>query len=128
MVSIWPGGFVASLEVRTLTPPAPGRGAVWLATSTRLVAGETASPLAEWIALIDTANGVAVRQHPTQWMFPNVDLTIHLHRQPTGRWAGLDTTVVFGPDGLGITSTVLHDAHGPVGTAQQSLTIRRLTP
>ena len=57
-------------------------------------------------------------------MFPNVDLTIHLHRQPAGRWVGLDTTVVFGPTGQGITSTVLHDLAGPVGHAQQMLTVR----
>lgn len=42
-----------------------------------------------------------------------------------GRWTGLDTTVVHGPTGLGITTTVLHDVHGPVGTANQLLTVRR---
>jgi hypothetical protein len=39
---------------------------------------------------------------------------------------GLDTTVVFGPDGVGLTSTVLHDAHGPVGRSEQMLTVRPL--
>ncbi|MFD7324147.1 AzlC family ABC transporter permease [Streptomyces sp. NPDC059875] len=53
-----------------------------------------------------------------------VDLTLHLHRRPEGRWTGLDTTVVFGPTGHGVTSTVLHDVAGPVGHAQQILTIR----
>jgi hypothetical protein len=59
-------------------------------------------------------------------MFPNVDLGIHLHRQPAGRWTGLDTTVTFGPTGQGVTSTVLHDVAGPVGHAQQILTVRPL--
>lgn len=67
-----------------------------------------------------------MREQPTEWMFPNVDLTIHLHRQPEGRWTGLDTTVVFGPTGQGLTSTVLHDVNGPVGRAEQILTVRPL--
>jgi hypothetical protein len=33
---------------------------------------------------------------------------------------------VFGPTGRGVTSTVLHDAAGAVGHAQQSLTVRPL--
>ncbi|WP_280357352.1 acyl-CoA thioesterase domain-containing protein [Nocardia otitidiscaviarum] len=59
-----------------------------------------------------------------EWMFPNVDLTVHLYRSAIDRWTGLDTTVTFGPTGQGLTSTVLHDIHGPVGTAQQLLTVR----
>ncbi len=60
-------------------------------------------------------------------MFPNVDLTVHLHRQPAGPWVGLDTSVVFGPDGCGLTTTVLHDRTGAVGRAEQLLTVRPLT-
>ncbi len=73
---------------------------------------------------MDTANGIAVRRPPTEWMFPSVDPTVHLHRRPGGDWTGLDTTVVFGPTGQGLTSTVPHDLDGPVGTAQQILTVR----
>jgi hypothetical protein len=124
--SRWPGGYIASLDVRPLTAPQPGRTTAWICTELDLVAGEAASPLASYIALVDTANGIAMRQPPTAWMFPNVDLTIHLHRQPEGRWTGLDTTVVFGPTGQGLTSTVLHDTTGPVGHAQQILTVRPL--
>lgn len=126
MASVWPGGYIASLDVRPLAPPQPGRTTAWISTDLDLVAGQTASPLASYVALVDTANGIAVRQSPTAWMFPNVDLTVHLHRQPEGNWTGLDTTVTFGPTGQGITSTVLHDVSGPVGHAQQMLTVRPL--
>ncbi|EHN78354.1 hypothetical protein SMCF_2104 [Streptomyces coelicoflavus ZG0656] len=124
MESEWPGGYIASLDVRPLAPPSPGRTTAWVSTGLDLVAGESASPLASYVALVDTANGIAVRRSPREWMFPNVDLTLHLHRAPRGRWTGLDTTVVFGPTGQGITSTVLHDLDGPVGHAQQLLTVR----
>ncbi|MFG2502902.1 thioesterase family protein [Streptomyces sp. NPDC048441] len=124
MASVWPGGYIASVDVRPLAPPQPGRTTAWISTPLDLVAGQPSSPLASYIALVDTANGIAVRQSPTAWMFPNVDLTVHLHRQPEGSWTGLDTTVTFGPTGQGITSTVLHDISGPVGQAQQILTVR----
>lgn len=126
MDELWPGGYIASLDVRPLAPPQPGRATVWVSTPLDLVAGQQAGPLASYLALVDTANGIAVRQPPTAWIFPNVDLTVHLHRQPEGGWTGLDTTVTFGPTGQGVTSTVLHDTTGPVGHAHQILTVRPL--
>ena len=128
MTDVWPGGYIASVDVRPVAPPQPGRTTAWVGTELDLVAGQSSSRLASFIALVDTANGIAVRESPTEWMFPNVDLTVHLHRQPVaGRWTGLDTTVTFGPTGQGVTSTVLHDADGPVGYAEQILTVRPLT-
>ncbi|MEW5352205.1 thioesterase family protein [Streptomyces sp. 16-176A] len=124
MAELWPGGYIASLDVRPVAPPRPGRTAAWVSTPLTLVAGETSGPYASYLALVDTANGIAVRESPTEWMFPNVDLTVHLHRRPEGGWTGLDTTVVFGPSGQGLTSTVLHDVRGPVGRAEQILTVR----
>ena len=127
MTSLWPGDYIASLDVRLTTPPAPGRATAWVNTPLQLVEAEPSSDLARVIALVDTANGIAVRRSPREWMFPNVDLTIHLHRQPTGNWVGLDTTVIFGTGGHGLTSTVLHDVLGPVGQASQTLTVRPLS-
>jgi hypothetical protein len=74
--------------------------------------------------LVDTANGIAVRADPHRWIFPNVDLTVHLYRQPVGAWVGLDSSAIFGPTGQGLTSSVLHDIYGSVGHANQTLTVR----
>ncbi|RKT20065.1 thioesterase superfamily protein [Streptomyces sp. 1114.5] len=123
MSELWGGGYIASIDVRR-RERAPGRAAAWISTPVGLVAGEPSSPQASFVALVDTANGIAVRQSPTAWMFPNTDLTIHLFRRPEGRWTGLDTRVSFGPAGHGVTSTVLHDEHGPIGRAEQILTVR----
>ena len=82
---------------------------------------------APFVGPVDTANGIAVRRSPRKRVFPNVDLTTHLHRQPAGRWEGLDTTVVSGPDGAGLTTTVLRDLTGPVGRAGRLLTVRPLS-
>ncbi len=124
MTSVWPGGYIASLDVRPVVPVVPGRAVAWVSTAHALVEGEEAGALASYVALIDTANGLAARESPGSWLYPNVDLTIHLHRAPEGRWVGLDSTAVFGPTGQGITSSVLHDVAGAVGTAQQLLTVR----
>jgi hypothetical protein len=121
----WPGGYIASLDVRR-SSEGPGRAQAWLRTAVDVLDGEPVGPLARFVGLIDTANGIAVRQPPGEWMFPNLDLTVHLHRQPVGGPVGLDTSVVFGPDGVGLTSSVLHDARGAVGRAEQILTVRPL--
>ncbi|MFJ9952640.1 thioesterase family protein [Kitasatospora sp. NPDC091207] len=125
MSAQWDGGFVSSVEVRRAAAR-PGRSVAWISSRLSLVAGEPSTPLASYLALVDAANGIAVQQPPTAWMFPNLDLTVHFHRQPRGPWTGLDTTVSFGPAGHGRTSSVLHDLDGPVGHAEQILTVRPL--
>lgn len=122
--SMWEGGFIRSVDFRVLPGWQPGRGRVWLRTSAGLIDGEETSPLARYVGLVDTANGIAARADPSTLLFPNTDLTIHLVRPPRGEWVGLDTTVTFGSDGVGLTATVLHDIDGPIGRAAQTLTLR----
>lgn len=124
--SLWDGGYIRGLEFRALPGWEPGRGRVWLRTTTGLIEGEPSSALSRYIGLVDTANGIAARCDPTTLLFPNTDLTIHLVRRPVGEWVGLDTTVTFGADGVGLTATVLHDVDGPIGRAAQTLTLRPL--
>lgn len=126
--AVWDGGYIASLEVRRAPETEPGRGRVWVRSDVALLAGEAVSPDAEFLRLVDTANGIAARVSPREWMFPNVDLTVHLFRRPAGEWVGLDTTVTFGGEGLGLTSSWLHDERGPVGRVEQQLTVRRMPP
>lgn len=123
--TLWAGGFIAGLEFKVLPEWRPGRGRAWIRTDHELIQDRAAGPLAGYVGLIDSANGIAVRADPRDLLFPNTDLTIHVVRQPDGDWLGLDTSVSFGPGGVGLTSSVLHDEHGPVGVAAQSLTLRR---
>ncbi|WP_104103859.1 MULTISPECIES: thioesterase family protein [unclassified Arthrobacter] len=124
----WPGEFIGSLDFRAVPGLRPGRGQVWIRTPYSMLEGETTSDLARMVGLVDTANGIAARVPPggDSYMFPNVDLQIHLHRTPRGEWLGLDTRVTFGTDGIGLTSSVLHDEQGPFGRSEQILTVRRL--
>ena len=122
--SIWLGDYVASLDVRTLGAPSPGRTTGWITTALSVVAGEPVSDLSRFVLLVDTINGIAVRRPPEEWLFPNVDLTIQLFRQPEGPWLGVETGVIFGPTGHGLKSSELHDIGGHVGRAEQSLLVR----
>jgi hypothetical protein len=122
--SIWDGGFIRSLEARQDKDARPGRGSSWIRTRYPLVEGEPDPPVAGFLKLIDTANGLVVRARPDSVFFANVDLTVHFLRQPEAGWVGFDSRVSFGPTGLGETFSVLSDRHGPVGTAAQSLTVR----
>lgn len=122
--SVWDGGFVHSLEARQAADARPGRGRSWLRTHCALVAGEPDPPVAGFLKVVDTANGLIVRARPGSVFFANVDLSVHFFRQPGAGWVGLDTRVNFGATGLGETFSVLSDIHGPLGTAAQSLTLR----
>lgn len=119
----WPGGFIASIEVRRDLVE-PGHGTFWARTPVALIDGEQVSALARAAGLFDIVNGMTTRVSPDTTLFPNVDLTAHVFRQPRGEWVGVDNTVSFGPDGIGMTSGVLHDEHGPVGRVTQILTVR----
>jgi acyl-Coa thioesterase superfamily protein/acyl-CoA thioesterase superfamily protein len=121
--SVWPGGFIASVEVRRRQLH-PGRAAYWVRTSVPLVRDEEVSRLARVAGLLDIANGMTVREDPRKVAFPNIDLTAHLFEQPGGEWIGFDTTVSMGAGGVGLTSSVLHDDRGPIGTSAQILTVR----
>lgn len=121
--TLWPGGFIASAEVRRAQDH-PGRASYWVRTPLPLIQDEPVSRLASAAGLFDIANGMTVRVSPEDVAFPNIDLTAHLFAQPRSDWLGFDTTVSFGPDGLGLTSSVIHDTHGPIGTMSQMLTVR----
>lgn len=121
--TVWRGGYLASAQVRRIAD-APGRSRYWVRTDVPLIAGEEVGGLARMAALFDIANGMAIRADPEQVHYPNIDLTAHLVRPPRGEWLGYDTRVTFGPGGLGLTSSVIHDEAGPLGTVSQSLTVR----
>lgn len=122
----WQGNFLNSLEWLAAPGGRDGRRQVWARSPIALIEGVTIGPVASLLAMVDLANGVATRRRPNTMLFPNVELTVHLLREPDIRdgWVGLDTAVSFGDSGIGLTSTTLNDAGGAVGQAVQSLTLR----
>ncbi len=123
----WSGGFIESVQFRIDPGSEPGSCRAWLRTPMALIADESVSDLVGFTTLVDTANGLAARQDPAGWIFPNLDLTLHYARTPVlgpDGWVGLDTAAIWGPDGIGLTSSALHDECGAVGRGEQILTLR----
>ncbi len=122
---MWPGGFIQSINARcNEAKRQAGRGLVWVSTELDMVEGTVTSDFCRSMGMIDMANGIVPRQSPKEWAFPNLDLQIHLHRLPRGPWLGLETVQQYGADGIGLTSSVLHDIYGPFGRSEQILTLR----
>ena len=125
-IKSWPGGYIQSIEARS-HGRRNGKGIVWLQSKLDMVEGEVTADFVRLMGLVDTANGVVTRQQwPFKYSFPNLDLQIHLHRMPQGTWLGLETVQQFGDDGIGLTSSILHDIRGPFGRSEQILTLRKM--
>lgn len=122
----WGAGYIDVMEWRSLHGAfdEAGPATVWARQQVDLVAGEEPTGLQRLLTAADAASGVSSRLNPVGWWFINTELTVHLHRQPTGDWVGLDANTIIGADGTGAAFTVLHDLSGPVGRAAQALMIR----
>ena len=128
-MSVWDGGYIRSVAKNIKeVERRPGKGKVWLTNDLEMIEGKPTSSFVKLMGMVDTMNGVVVRQeNPFSYMFPNVDLQIHLYRLPVGKHLGLEVEQQYGKDGIGLTSAVLHDKEGPFGHAEQILTIRKMT-
>lgn len=125
-MKIWGGGYINSMQFKADAQRRPGSGVVWMKNNLQMVEEEQTSAFVRLMGMIDTANGTVTRIQPGEWAFPNVDLNISLLRAPQGEWLGLDTVQQYGTDGIGITSSVLHDEQGVFGRSEQTLTLRRI--
>lgn len=119
-------GYLNSIEWRWLDGSwtTPGPAAVWARPRYDLVAGEPTDGLCRLLTVADSASGLSARLDPTRWLFPNTDLTVHLHRRPRGDWVGIRARTVVGPTGAAVATATLHDLDGPVGGSSQVLTVR----
>ena len=115
----------SGMEMRWLGDPrALGPGRVWMRLRHPLRPGATLSALARLAATADFGNGVSATLPFERFLFINADLSIHLHRQPRGEWIGLDARTLLHGGGTGLAESVLHDTHGPVGRAFQTLVVQ----
>jgi hypothetical protein len=94
----------------------------WLRLLVPLVAGEDTSGLCRVLALADFGSGISsVFGEGSTIGLINADLTVALHRHPVGEWVRLQAATRLGGAGVGLCTTAVADADGPVGVATQSL-------
>jgi hypothetical protein len=114
-----------AMEMRWLNDPwRLGPGRVWQRLRHPLLPGQPPSPLARLAATADFCNGVSALLRFDRFVFINADLSIHLQRPPRGEWIGLDARTRLHEGGPGLAEGVLHDEHGPVGRAFQTLVVQ----
>lgn len=100
-----------------------GPAVVWMRTRVPVVSGREITPLQRVLVVADSGNGVSATLDWSRFLFVNVDLTVHLQREPAGEWVCLDAVTRPEPDGIGLADTFLCDERGPLGRAAQSLLV-----
>lgn len=74
----------------------------------------------------DYGQSAVSRQLPfAEWSFRNPEQTLHLSREPVGRWIGLRSEAVVAPIGAGFNTTDLFDADGRVGRSSAALVVEK---
>jgi hypothetical protein len=123
----WLPGFIDALEWRWVHGwlGDPGPGTVWARQRVPLVEGEEPTPLQRMLLVADSGNGAAAPLDIRKWLFVNTELTVHLHRPPSGEWMAVDARTTLGPSGMGTVAGLLYDDQGQVGRCAQCLTVRR---
>jgi acyl-coenzyme A thioesterase PaaI-like protein len=115
----------SGMEMRWLNDPwSQGPGKVWMRLRHPLLPDEPPTPLVRAVATADFGNGVSAELPFEDYLFINADLTIHLWRSPRGEWIGLDAQTLLQGGGIGTAESVLHDEHGAVGRAFQTLVVQ----
>jgi acyl-coenzyme A thioesterase PaaI-like protein len=114
-----------AMEMRWLSEPrALGPAQVWMRLRRPLIAGQPTPAVSRLAAVADFGNGVSATLPFERFLFINADLTIHLQRPPRGEWIGLDARTLVDGGGTGLAESVLHDEHGAVGRAFQTLVVQ----
>ena len=103
----------------------PGPAKFWMRQTCPLVEGEEPSPLQRTLVIADVGNGISAVLNPLEYLFINVDLTVHLERMPEGEWVCVDAVTRPRPNGIGSAESVLSDRRGRIGRAVQTLLFAR---
>lgn len=118
-------GYIAAMEWRFTEGSfgRPGPGAVWARTRIPLVAGEAVSPLQRALLLADSASGLGSELDFAKWLVINTDLTVALHRDPSGEWLRMWAALHADPGGSGLVEATLADRDGDLGRVLQTLLV-----
>jgi Thioesterase-like superfamily len=119
-------GYHTAMEVRFLSGAylEAGPARAWMRMRVPLVEGEEPTPLQRVLVAADSGNGVSAALDWRRFLFINTDLSVHLHRMPSGEWVCLDAVTRPEAHGVGLSDTQLFDERGPIGRAAQTLFVR----
>lgn len=119
-------GYMHGVEMRRIDGDpfrAGGRASLWIRSTLPLVDGEDDDPYGRLGLFGDLGNGIAAIEPMTTLMAINTDLTLYVARPPATEWVAISSATVTDGRGLGMTDSLVYDATGFVGTANQSIFI-----
>jgi hypothetical protein len=121
----WGGGYLSAVEWRAVRGSfaVPGPATVWARLRYPLVPDEEVTALERVLALADSASGISYELDFARWRFINPELSVHLHREPSGEWICLDAVTTISAGGAGLATSALYDLDGPVGVSAQALLV-----
>jgi hypothetical protein len=120
-------GYASALDVRVVsgTWGKTQHLCAWMRLGAALLPGEKPSPVATLMTLVDSCAGLAQPVDIQRFTFLNADPMVRLHRVPEGEWLCLDAQSTTTAHGLGLSEARLFDQQGFLGTASQTLLIRK---
>ncbi|MGA4539281.1 thioesterase family protein [Uniformispora flossi] len=100
----------------------PGPAVAWVRCGRPLVAGEGGMGALERVVLVaDSGSGIGAALDWREFVWPNVDLSLHFVRMPVAEWVCVDSVTQVGDAGVGVARTRLFDEAGLFGSVAQSL-------
>ena len=122
----WTFGYARHLEWRPVDGAMDGAGpaSAWAAARVPLVDDEPMTGLQRACLVADSANGIGAELSWDEWAFLNVDLTVHLLRDPVDEWLLMSARSELDPAGSGLAASTLHDREGLVGRGAQTLVVQ----
>ncbi|MET0248180.1 MAG: thioesterase family protein [Sphingobium sp.] len=119
-----PGAFGGSLETRPVRGGLRelGPGTLWARFGHEHVLGTPLSPLLRAAILADFGGGVGGALGP-EWSHANLDIALHLSREPDGEWLLIDATTFSAGQGFGHSDALLADRRGVFARTHQTLFI-----
>lgn len=103
----------------------PGPTSLWMRTPA-IVDGEVRSPFQTACPIADCANGISRNVEFVDTTCVNADLTLTLFRPPASDWILSKSISFWEQNGIGMSHSMLFDRKGAIGTALQSLLLRRI--
>ncbi len=88
----------------------------WIRRSSPLLPDHQLTPLERVAATADAASPVSNRSDEGLY-FVNPDSTLLIHRMPVGEWICVETIARGAANGVSMSTCMLHDTTGPIGSA-----------
>ncbi|CAM8672507.1 thioesterase family protein [Sphingobium cupriresistens] len=115
--------FGGSMETRLIQGGlrVPGPGALWVKFGHEHVRGVALSPLVRTAILGDFGGGLGSELDGETWTYANLDIAVHLVREPVGEWLLIDARTASAGQGVARSDMILADRDGPFAQAHQTL-------